>query len=53
MDDDPWAAYMVPPLTTIQMGRDAAQIVLSMINGKPLPEFQGELIIRESVARQR
>ncbi|MCP4422906.1 MAG: substrate-binding domain-containing protein, partial [Chloroflexi bacterium] len=59
-DDESSAAYMVPPLTTIrqpsaQMGQAAARAVLSLINGKSedLPVFQAELIIRESVARQR
>lgn len=59
-DDESSAAYMVPPLTTVrqpsvQMGQIAAQAVLSLINGQSpdMPLFQGELIVRESVARQR
>jgi LacI family transcriptional regulator len=59
-DDESSAAYMVPPLTTvrqpsIQMGQEAARAVLSLIDGElpDLPLFQGELIIRESVVRQR
>ncbi|MEJ2746391.1 MAG: substrate-binding domain-containing protein, partial [Anaerolineae bacterium] len=58
-DDESSAAYMVPPLTTVrqpsvQMGQVAAQAVLSLIGGEPpdMPLFQGELIVRESVARQ-
>lgn len=59
-DNEPSAAYTVPPLTTVrqpavEMGREAAQAVLSLIDGKSpdLEPFRGELIIRESVARQR
>jgi LacI family transcriptional regulator len=59
-DNEPSAAYMVPPLTTVrqpavQMGQEAARAVLSLIDGKPLhlKPFHGELIIRESVAHQR
>lgn len=59
-DDESSAAYMVPPLTTIrqpsvQMGQKAAEAVLSLIDNKvpDLPLFQGELIVRESVVRQR
>lgn len=59
-DDESSAAYMVPPLTTIrqpsvQMGQKAAEAVLALINNKTpdLPLFQGELVVRESVARQR
>ncbi|WP_420628147.1 LacI family DNA-binding transcriptional regulator [Candidatus Leptofilum sp.] len=59
-DDEASAAYMVPPLTTVrqpsvQMGQEAAQAMLSLINGElpELAQFHGELIIRESVARQR
>lgn len=57
-DDEPSAAYMVPPLTTvsqpaIQMGRDAAKAILELIAGKnPAPSpYQADLVIRESVAR--
>jgi LacI family transcriptional regulator len=59
-DNEPSAAYMVPPLTTVrqpavEMGREAARTVLSLMDGKSpdLEPFRGELIIRESVARQR
>ena len=59
-DDDASAAYMVPPLTTVrqpsvQMGRKAAKAVLALMEGqKPdLSVMQADLIIRESVARQR
>lgn len=59
-DNEPSAAYMVPPLTTvrqpaIEMGQEAAQAILALINGQSidLKLFHGEFIIRESVARQR
>ena len=59
-DDESSAAYMVPPLTTarqpsVKMGQTAAQAILAMIDGqKPtLPQFNAELVARESVARHR
>jgi LacI family transcriptional regulator len=59
-DDESSAAYMIPPMTTvrqpaIEMGQAAANAILDLINDKS-PEikvFDAELIIRESVARQR
>ncbi len=57
-DDEASAAYMVPPLTTVrqpsvQMGQEAAKAMLAMLAGREpvLPVFEGELIVRESVAR--
>lgn len=59
-DDEASAAYMIPPLTTlrqpaVEMGQAAAKAILDLINDKS-PEikvFDAELMIRESVARQR
>jgi LacI family transcriptional regulator len=58
IDDEPASAYMTPPLTTmrqpaIQMGVAAAQAILSLLSGNPLPnlQFTMELIARETVAR--
>ncbi|MCA9989192.1 MAG: LacI family DNA-binding transcriptional regulator [Anaerolineales bacterium] len=59
-DDESSAAYMVPPLTTARqpaaaMGQAAAAAMLALLNGNTveLPNFQAELIVRESVSRQR
>ena len=59
-DDESSAAYMVPPLTTARqpaaaMGQAAAAAMLALLNGDTveLPDFQAELIIRESVSRRR
>ena len=59
-DDEPSAAYMVPPLTTmrqpaLEMGRAAARALLEMIGGgtPALPCFEADLIVRESVSRRR
>lgn len=57
-DNEPSAAYMVPPLTTAgqpgqEMGEAAAKAILALIEGeKPvLPTFKAGLVIRESVRR--
>jgi LacI family transcriptional regulator len=59
-DDESSAAYMIPPLTTlrqpaVEMGQAAARAILGLINQeKPaIEQFDAELIIRESVSRQR
>jgi LacI family transcriptional regulator len=59
-DDESSAAYMIPPLTTVrqpavEMGQAAAKAILDLINKKPavVKVFDAELIIRESVARNR
>lgn len=59
-DDESSAAYMVPPLTTLRqpavsMGQAAVQAILAMIDGQSptLPQFEADLVIRESVARHR
>ena len=58
-DDDPSAAYFIPPLTTVRqpaitLGQVAAQAILDLIGKKTveLPVLAAELIIRESVSRQ-
>lgn len=57
-DDEPFAPYMVPPLTTVrqpdvEIGQTAATAILDMLQQKKLnlPIFETELIVRESVAR--
>jgi LacI family transcriptional regulator len=59
-DDQPGSAYMIPPLTTVrfpavEMGQVAAQAILDLLKGKEftLPKFKTELVIRESVGRDR
>ena len=54
-DDEPAAAFMLPPLTTIRqpgvdLGFGAAQIILDHLRGESLvqTEYKAELIIRES-----
>ncbi|MBN9389251.1 MAG: LacI family DNA-binding transcriptional regulator [Chloroflexi bacterium] len=56
-DDQPGAAYTIPPLTTVrqplvEMGRMAGQAILDLIEDQEpdLPQFNTELLIRESVA---
>ncbi len=57
-DDQPQAAYTIPPLTTIrqparEMGQSATQALLHLIRGEPftIPFFPAELVLRESVSR--
>jgi LacI family transcriptional regulator len=57
-DDETFAPYMVPPLTTmrqpdVEIGQAAAAAILDMLQHKKptLPIFETELIIRESVGR--
>jgi LacI family transcriptional regulator len=59
-DDQPQSAYITPPLTTVrqpafQMGEVSAQAMLRLLSGDAprLPEFTGELIVRESTAHRR
>lgn len=59
-DDQASSAYVTPPLTTVrqpglEMGEAAAQAMLHLLKGKPfvIPEFQVNLVMRESVARHR
>lgn len=58
-DDEAFAPYMVPPLTTmrqpdVEIGQAAAQAILDMLNDDQptLPIFDATLVPRESVARQ-
>lgn len=58
-DDEAFAPYMVPPLTTmrqpaVDMGKMAARAILDMLNRKKpgLPLLEAELIVRESVVRR-
>ena len=59
-DDQPAAAYLTPPLTTVrqpavEIGEAAAKAMLQLIKGQPvtIPKITAELVIRESVARSR
>jgi LacI family transcriptional regulator len=56
-DDQPWAAYTSPPLTTVrqpmaEMGAAAVAALLRMLRGEKvqLPRFPTELIVRSSTA---
>jgi LacI family transcriptional regulator len=58
-DNQPAAAYMTPPLTTIaqparEMGAAAAEIMLHQLNGEPFqrPTFPAKVVVRESVIRR-
>lgn len=59
-DDEPVAAYMIPPLTTVrqpavELGLEAATMVLARLAGRHTlpPRLEAELIIRESTKMQR
>ena len=59
-DDEPAAAFMIPPLTTVrqpavQLGLEAAKIVLARLKGEQVAvtPLKAELIVRESTAFQR
>lgn len=59
-DDEPAAAFMIPPLTTVrqpavQLGLEAAKIVLARLKGEEVAAapLKAELIVRESTAFQR
>jgi LacI family transcriptional regulator len=59
-DDEPAAAYMIPPLTTIrqpavELGLEAARVILARLNGTQTSpaRLSAELVIRESTAIQR
>lgn len=59
-DDEPAAAFMIPPLTTIrqpgvELGDQAAKMVLARLKGEKisLPPLKAELVVRESTAIQR
>ena len=59
-DDEPAAAFMIPPLTTVrqpavQLGLEAAKIVLARLKGEQVEAtlLKAELVVRESTAFQR
>ncbi|MFN8496083.1 MAG: substrate-binding domain-containing protein [Caldilineaceae bacterium] len=59
-DDQPDAAYMIPPLTTMkqptsEMGEAAAQAILQLLKGNTpvIPRFTAPMVLRESVANPR
>lgn len=59
-DDEPAAAFMIPPLTTIrqpavELGLEAARVILARLNGeRTMPaRLTAELVVRESTAMQR
>ena len=59
-DDEPAAAFMIPPLTTVrqpalELGREASKVILARLRGQqisPAP-LNAELVVRESTARPR
>ena len=59
-DDEPAAAFMIPPLTTVrqpalEMGREAARIVLARLKGESTSpaDLKAHLMVRESTAFNR
>jgi len=59
-DDEPAAAFMIPPLTTvhqpaIELGLEAARVVLARLKGESTSpaRLKAELVVRESTAFQR
>jgi len=59
-DDEPAAAFMIPPLTTVgqpavELGREAAKVILARLKGQQISPaaLKAELIVRESTARPR
>jgi LacI family transcriptional regulator len=59
-DDEPAAAFMIPPLTTIrqpavELGREAAKVILARLKREPMTpaRLEAELVIRESTAIPR
>ena len=59
-DDEPAAAFMIPPLTTVrqpavELGLEAAPIVLARLRGETVTpaKLEAELIIRESTSMHR
>ncbi|MFN3983040.1 MAG: substrate-binding domain-containing protein, partial [Caldilinea sp.] len=56
-DDHPWAAVSCPPITVVrqpthQIGQMAAEMILSLIENRPVPEkrivLPCELVVRQS-----
>ena len=59
-DDEPAAAFMIPPLTTVrqpavELGLEAARIILARLRGEATSpaRLRAELVVRESTAFQR
>jgi LacI family transcriptional regulator len=59
-DDEPVAAFMIPPLTTmrqpaIELGLEAARFMLARLKGETIrpARLKAELIVRESTAISR
>jgi LacI family transcriptional regulator len=59
-DDEPAAAFMIPPLTTVrqpavELGLEAARVVLARLKGEAAApaRLKAELVVRESTAYQR
>jgi LacI family transcriptional regulator len=59
-DDEPAAAFMIPPLTTvrqpaIELGHEATRIILARLKGEPASpaSLKAELVVRESTAIHR
>jgi LacI family transcriptional regulator len=59
-DDEPAAAYMIPPLTTVrqpgvELGLEAARITLSLLKDESLSssDLRAQLVVRESTAVRR
>jgi LacI family transcriptional regulator len=59
-DDEPAAAFMIPPLTTVrqpavEMGREAARIMLARLKGASISpaNLKAQLVVRESTAFHR
>lgn len=59
-DDEPAAAFMVPPLTTVrqpavELGLEASRVILARLNGERTTpaRLKAELVVRESTAMQR
>lgn len=59
-DDEPAAAFMIPPLTTVrqpaaELGREAAKVILARLKGQHVTpaELTAKLIVRESTAIPR
>ena len=59
-DDEPAAAFMIPPLTTVrqpavELGEEATKIILARLKDQPIPpvkKLAAQLIIRESTSLQ-
>lgn len=59
-DDEPAAAFMIPPLTTVRqpavaLGIEAVKLILARLKGQPLSpaKLEAELIVRESTSMAR